>query len=217
MHTPRERPAKRQRTRLELLKAAQRLIADGHTPTTTEVADAAGVSRRTAYRYFPTQEQLLIESSLEGLRPLVEAAMAAVDATPAPADRDDVAWALARLDATVLVMHELTLEHEDLLRTIQRLTTRGATSPGVRPRGQRRVDWLTAAVEPIRERLGRSRFARLVSALCTCVGFDSLFVLRDIRGLSAGEAARVTRWMAAAMVHASLAERPRRRTGRGAA
>ena len=105
-------------------------------------------------------------------------------------------------------MHDLVLEHEGLLRTIQRLTAGGATTPGVRPRGSRRVDWLTAAVDPVRKRLGQRRCARLISALCSCVGFDSLFVLRDIRGLTPTEALRLTRWMAAALLHAMVAEAP---------
>lgn len=200
------RPAQRQRTRRRLLDAAARLIAKGHTPTTTEVADAAEVSRRTAYRYFPTQEQLLVESSLEGLRPLVEAAMERVRVAPAGAGKNDVAWALARLDATIRVMHDLVLEHEALLRTIQRLTAGGETTPGVRPRGSRRIDWVTAAVEPIRARLGARRFERLVSSLCVCVGFDALFLLRDVRGLEPEQALSVTRWMAVAIVEASLAD-----------
>jgi AcrR family transcriptional regulator len=201
-----EAPSKRVRTRRKLLAAAAHLIAQGRTPTTTEVADEAGVSRRTAYRYFPTQEQLLAESSLEGLRPLVESAMERVRISPARGDQDDITWALARLDATLRVMHDLTLEHEGLLRTIQRLTAAGETTPGVRPRGSRRIDWLTSAIEPIRPRLGSKAFARLVSSLCVCVGFDSLFLLRDVRGLSPAEALRVTRWMAQAMVQASVAE-----------
>lgn len=210
MDRPDGRPAQRGRTRRALLDAAARLIAAGQTPTTTEVADAAGVSRRTAYRYFPTQEQLLVEASLERLRPEVEAAIAGVEAVPAirspSGEEPDVAWALARLDATVRVMHRLTLEHEPLLRTIWRLTTGGATMPGVRPRGSRRIDWLTAAVEPLRPRLGPERFARLISALATCVGFDSVFVLMDLRGLDSREAERVTRWMAETVTRASVAE-----------
>lgn len=197
-------PTKRLRTRRQLVATAARLIAEGRTPSTTEVAEAAGVSRRTAYRYFPTQEQLLVESSLEELRPQVEAAVQAVRVVGAGEGQDDLAWALARLDATVKIMHELALEHEGLLRTIQRLTAGGATTPGVQPRGSRRIDWLTMAVEPVRRRLGKARFERLVSALCACVGFDSLFVLRDLRALTPAEALRVTRWMAASLLHASV-------------
>jgi AcrR family transcriptional regulator len=208
MDPSRGRPKQRDRTRRALLETASGLIASGQTPSTTEVADAAGISRRTAYRYFPTQDQLLIESSLERLRPEVESAIAAVAAVSAPDDHDsaqgDVAWAAARLDATVRVMHRLALEHEPLLRTIWRLTADGQSSAGVRPRGSRRIDWLTLAVEPIRERLSADRFDQLISALATCVGFDALFVLQDLRGLSSADAERVTRWMAESLLRASV-------------
>lgn len=204
------RPAQRNRTRASLLDAAARLIAAGHTPTTTEVADAAGVSRRTAYRYFPTQDQLLVEAALERLRPQVEAAIHEAQSAPtigaAGRGRDDLALAIARIEATARVMTRLALENEHLLRTIQRLTLAGETAVGVRPRGSRRIDWLTSAVEPIRDRLGPARFAHLVSALATCIGFDSLFVLRDVRGLAVEEAERVTLWMARSVVQAAVAE-----------
>lgn len=204
------RPAQRGRTRAALLESAATLISRGLTPTTTEVADAAHVSRRTAYRYFPTQEQLLVESSLERLRPQVEAAIESVQVmrvdVGAGAGDNDVELAAARLDATVRIMHRLTFENEHLLRTIQRLTAGGATTFGVRPRGTRRLDWLTSAVEPIRNRVGPERFSHLVSALATCVGFDSFFVLRDVRGLSKAESEKVTRWMADAMLRKCVAD-----------
>ena len=81
--------------------------------------------------------------------------------------------------------------------------------PGVRPRGSRRIDWLTTAVEPIRARLGPAGFERLISALATCVGFDSLFVLTDLRGLEDREAERVTEWMAESMLRRSVADAAR--------
>lgn len=210
MDLSRGRPTQRGRTRTSLLNAAAVLIARGLTPTTTEVADAAGVSRRTAYRYFPTQEQLLVEASLERLRPQVEAAMEGISRLSLRAGEDpgrqDVAWAVARLEATIEVINRLIVEYEPLLRTIQRLTTMGETSPGIRARGSRRIDWLTAAVDPVRTRLGPERFARLVSSLVACVGFDSFFVLRDLRGLSIQEAGRVTRFLARAALDALVAE-----------
>jgi AcrR family transcriptional regulator len=168
------------------------------------VADAADVSRRTAYRYFPTQDQLLVEASLERLRPEVEAALAA--AFPSGAEPlDAVAEAEARLDAAVSVMHRLALENEPLLRTMIRLTA-GRPTDGLPSRGYRRVDWLTSAVSPVKRRLGKSRFDRLVSALTSCVGMDSLFLLQDTRGLSASVAEKVTRWTARALLEASLRE-----------
>ena len=62
----------KRRTRRDLVEAALRLITAGATPTVTEVADAAGVSRRTAYRYFPSAEQLITDVLLEEARSDVE-------------------------------------------------------------------------------------------------------------------------------------------------
>jgi AcrR family transcriptional regulator len=50
----------KRRTRAALVEAAQRLLDQGRTPTVADVADEALVSRATAYRYFPSQEHLLL-------------------------------------------------------------------------------------------------------------------------------------------------------------
>jgi AcrR family transcriptional regulator len=196
--------AQKRRTKAALLAAAARLVAAGKSPTVTEVADAANVSRRTAYRHFPTQEQLLVEGALEGLRPEVELAIASV----LPADTsqlDDDKRAELQLDALLKVMHRTALENEPLLRTMIRLTA--GRPAGSRPvRGSRRVDWLTSAVLPVKQRLGAKGFDLLISALTSCVGMDSLFVLQDTRGLSAAAAERVTRWTARALLAAAIAE-----------
>ena len=193
---------------MALLAAAARLISEGATPSVTEVADAAEVSRRTAYRYFPTQDQLLVEAALERFRPVVAAALD--EALPDRAGFvDDASAAFARLDATVRILHRLTLEHEPLLRTMFRLTA-GRGRPGSPTRGSRRLEWIAEAVRPVRPRLGKARFERLVSALSLCVGADAIFALRDMEGLSSGAVERVTRWSAQTLLRASLAEAERR-------
>ena len=200
------RDRQKRRTHAAILAAAARLLAAGREPSVADAADAADVSRRTAYRYIPTQDQLLVEASLEALRPTVEAALAAALPDGSGAG-DDIAQAAARLDAAARIMHRQALKHEVLLRTMIRLTTGQVGSARPR-RGYRRVDWLTSAVEPVRQRLGPRRFDRLVSALASCVGMDALFVLQDIRSLSARAAEQVTRWTARALLDASVADGP---------
>ena len=58
------RVRQRRRTRRALLLAAGELVEAGRTPTVAEAADAADVSRATAYRYFPSQDALLAEAVL---------------------------------------------------------------------------------------------------------------------------------------------------------
>jgi AcrR family transcriptional regulator len=195
------------RTRRLLLTTAATLIAAGRSPSVSDVADAADVSRRTAYRYFPTQEQLLVEATLEGLRPVMESALAG-----APAGRTDEDLE-ARVDALARHMQRLAVDHEALLRTMVRLTVgrpRGSKDP---PRGGRRLEWIDDAVRPVHRLIGRARYKRLVSALAVCLGIEALIVLRDICGLSPAQAEEVSRWTARAILKSSLADTEHRRRG----
>ncbi len=67
-----ERVNQKRRTRQDLLQAAARLMKSGRTPTLAEVAEEALISRATAYRYFSSQEALLVEAPLDGVVPTPE-------------------------------------------------------------------------------------------------------------------------------------------------
>jgi AcrR family transcriptional regulator len=198
------RDRQKARTRRALLEAAGKLLAAGRSPSVAEVADAAEVSRRTAYRYFPTQEQLHTEAALESLRSSIEDAVAP---EPDAGQHEDPE---ARLDRAVRTIQKSVLENESLLRTMVRLTV--APVSGTRPdpmgrrRGYRRIEWIELALEPVRKRLGKRRFDRLVRALTLCIGIEALIVLRDLHGLSEEEAESVSRWTARSLLRASLAE-----------
>lgn len=193
------RVRQRLRTKRQLLSAAVAMIAAGQTPSVTEVADAAGVSRRTAYRYFPAQTKLLTEAALEGIRPRMELALG----SSAQLERADVG---ARIDALVESMLREALANETLLRTMVHATVLERTPPDTPRRGLRRIDWIESATKPLRGRLGPAGYARLVSALAVCVGIEPLLVLKDIRGLSARRAIATSRWMARAVLRQSLEE-----------
>jgi AcrR family transcriptional regulator len=189
------------RTRRLLLETAAAMIAKGDRPTVTEVADTAEVSRRTAYRYFPTQVKLMTEAALEGLRPSMESAL---NAAPSGTTSGAIE---ARVDALVAQMQRLALANEPLLRTMIHETVLHSPSDTQPPRGTRRVEWIETAIEPLRARLGSAAYARLVSALALTTGIEALLVLRDIRGLSAAQAVQVSHWMARALLRQSLLDR----------
>jgi AcrR family transcriptional regulator len=199
----RGRTRQKQRTRRDLLATASRLIAEGRQPTVTEVADAAAVSRRTAYRYFPTQQKMLVEAALEGLRPEMEAALAAA---PPALHGTDVG---KRLDTLVRSMQRLAIANEQRLRTMIHLTVLEKPPSGTRPLGGRRIEWIELALAPLRPRLGKAAYARLVSALALITGIEALIVLRDIRGLSDDRAIQVSLWMARAVLRETLQEADR--------
>jgi AcrR family transcriptional regulator len=192
------RHRQRQKTRRLLLDTARSLLESGSRPTVTEVADAADVSRRTAYRYFPTQEKMLAESALEGLRPMMDQALAL---TPTGDDREGLE---ARIDALVGNMMKLAFENESLLRTMIQQTVLEKTSTEVPRRGTRRIEWIEAALAPLRSRLNKGQYGRLVSALAVCTGMEAILVLRDIRGLTPAQTIQLSQWMAQAMLREAL-------------
>lgn len=199
----RDRSRQKARTRKALLAAALEMMQRGETPTMGMVAEAAQVSRRTVYVYFPTLEQLLTEAAMETVRLQVENALNLHKS-------DDIE---TRLDSLVRAGLTSSVAAEVPLRTLVRITVErrlAEAAGGARLtaplRGGRRVEWIESATEPVRERLGPARFARLVSALSMVVGLEALLVLRDIRGLDHGQMEDVSRWAAGVLLQASLDE-----------
>jgi len=187
----------RAHTRALLVKTASELMQSGEIPTVTAVAEAAQISRRTAYRYFPSQEQLLAEAAIQGTRPLVSK-------TEFPEDL------MARIRLLVATMQQFAYGNQGALRTIVRLTAdhvAGQNDDGVeefRPVRNNRIEWITTALAPVRKQLGAKHFERLVSALSLCVGIESVMVMTNLRGLSQKEATQVSVWAAETLVAGAL-------------
>ena len=93
------RTKQKARTRAALLDAARALLSEGRTPTVEEAAEAAAISRATAYRYFPNQGELLVAA-----HPEIEATTLLGE--DAPADPE------ARLERTVGELIRLTISTE---------------------------------------------------------------------------------------------------------
>lgn len=166
-----------------------------------EIAEAAEVSRRTVYMYFPTLEQLLVDAALVSItRESVDATLDELDA----AGEQDVE---SRVEAMTRSVQKLFVSTEQQGRTLIRLTVDGDRDPGATDqpvRGYRRVEWIERTLAPARGKLGRRRFEQLVSALAMVIGWEALIVARDVRGLSQKEAEDISAWAARALVRAAL-------------
>jgi AcrR family transcriptional regulator len=194
------RTQQKERTRRLLLETAAGLLAAGQRPSVSEVADAAMVSRRTAYRYFPSVEKLHADAALDNLRPIMEAAI-----QTAAASGDPEADAELHIDALVKQMQRLALDNEKLLRTMIHETV--LQTPGKEDgpqRGARRLEWIKLALKPLEARIGSSERKRLVNAIALCTGIEALLVFRDVCGLSEGEAIRVGQWMCRTLLKETL-------------
>jgi AcrR family transcriptional regulator len=192
------RDKQRARTRRELVSAALRLVEAGRTPSVTEVADAADISRRTAYRYFPNADQLITEALLEGARGDVEREI------DAGAGDDDID---TRVDRLVDALHHLTVDKEHLLRQMIRFTIdRGPIETGVPPRPSRRLEYVDQALSPLRDQLAPTAYERLTHAVAVVIGIEARIVLRDICGLDDATILDTERWAAHALVRAALSQ-----------
>jgi AcrR family transcriptional regulator len=197
----------KRRTRAAILAAAVELLEGGQRPTVAEVADAALVSRATAYRYFPTQEYLLFEAALESTRSDIDREL---DENTLPEDPE------ARLEMLIDALQKRIIDKEAAFRTMLRLSLEqspqeeeqygGESVPSPRLRGGGRVRWIEKALAPVEGRFEESDFRRLVAALSLCMGIEALVVLRDVCALESSEAEEVLRWAARTLLRSSLAE-----------
>jgi AcrR family transcriptional regulator len=182
------------RTRLAITRAAGDLVAAGLSPTVAEAADAAGVSRATAYRYFSTQEALLLEVLLDSSVPDMEAVITGVEQS------DDVE---ARLLAVIHAAVDLYMTNEPAFRAMLRGSLEQVSER--RLRGGRRMGWIERALEPVRADLPKQDFTRLVSGLSVLCGIETLIVLRDVVGIDDdAEILNVVETSALAMLRGTL-------------
>jgi AcrR family transcriptional regulator len=188
------RPAQRRRTRTAILDATMHLIRDGHTPTLDEIAAAAEVSRRTIYMHFPTLDQLILDASMGAL------ADREVEAEFEPGTE-----AAERVATIINTLYDHAEQWLPLGRRMVALTAANPPAEGPK-RGQRRVDWIQRAVEPLRERLTDEQHERLVSSLSIILGWEAMIVLQDIREHTPRREREVVTWSAQSLVRAILEE-----------
>ena len=191
------RVAQKRRTREALIEAARQQIAEGGgVPTVEEAAEAASISRATAYRYFPSQRALLVaahpETALESLLP---------DDAP-----DDVA---ARLDLAIDALTRIVVSTEPQARTMLRLSLEA--DPEERSqlalRQGRAIKWIEEALAPLRPGVSAAEVHRLAVAIRSATGIEALVWMTDVAGLSRDDATQLMRWSAHAMLTTALQER----------
>jgi AcrR family transcriptional regulator len=197
---PPERANQRYRTRKDLIDAAGRLMKNGHKPSLEEVAEAARVSRATAYRYFPNVGALLAEAPLDAGAPDWEALFAG-DGSIDPEERVDRAEA---------AMHRLVYDNEAAIRLMLSATLARAAGEGadetVPYRQNRRTPLIDAALAPARTRFKKASYGRLRAALAMIFGSESMVVFRDVLRLDETVARDVKSWAVRALVRAALTE-----------
>jgi AcrR family transcriptional regulator len=188
--------AHRRRVFRRLLDEAVRMVRRGPIPSVAEVAQSAGVSRATAYRYFPSRSKLVSAVIAEALGPVRRAV---------PQEGD----AKQRLHDLLDRTYSRFAEYEPHMRAALQLALEAAGLLEEEPfrRGQR-TEILATTLDPLRRRLKPRTYRRLLKALAVVYGIEPMIILKDICGATDGETEAVVRWMMDALVDAALREGP---------
>jgi AcrR family transcriptional regulator len=169
------RAAQKGRTRTALLEAARALMDRGDVVSVPAAADAAGISRATAYRYFSDPQTLTIEAMLDARMKSIEAILGT---------ETDARERVQRVRRFLL---QLTRESEPqfrqyLARTMELWLAEGGTG-SVTLRAGRRLPMYRRALEPAADLLGPERLEQLVVMLSATSGVESFIGLKDVCGL----------------------------------
>ncbi|WP_174848128.1 TetR/AcrR family transcriptional regulator [Yersinia artesiana] len=183
----------RARTRRLLIDTAMSMYEQGAFPSITEVANAAQLSRATAYRYFPTQSALVSAMVDESLGPIL-------------------AWQPTQPDARQRIAELLSfayprmLQHEGVLRAALHLSLQQWADNRSNPNNEEKLvrgnrkRLLKLAVEPLEGKLPPEALQRVIYAFSLIYGSEVFMVLKDIWHLDDAGIQDVTQWMGKAIL-----------------
>src|SRR3954470_15057455 len=196
------RPSARERTRRLLSEAARELLRTGGPLTVQAAADLAGVSRATAYRYFPNNDSVLVHATM----PLVDSAsLRPPPPDPSPPDNDAPQGLPDQASSLVRTMGQWAFDHEHELRTFMRLSLEPQRTDSINRRASTNRDrWIATLLEGLPAHVSREARDRLSVALIPLFGADAVIWTTDIAQIDHETALDVMAWMAAALVQATL-------------
>lgn len=179
-----------------MLETATRLMQEGKTPSVSEVAEAAEVSRATAYRYFPSQAALVHAVVDEALGPILNWNSKSDDAGERVGD-------LFRSSMPRITEFEATFRAALKLSLEQTAQTEAAEPEPRFTRGHR-VDLLKDALRPLQGTMPAGQVNKLAQALSLLFGVEVLVILKDMWGLDEQQAHSVAEWAARSLVRSAI-------------
>src|SRR5262249_48362517 len=155
------------------LDEAVRMVRRGPIPSVAEVARSAGVSRATAYRYFPSRSKLVSAVIAEALGPVRRAVPQHGDAKQRLHELLDRTYSrFAEYEPHMRAALQLALEH-------QSLEAAGLLEEEPFRRGQR-TEILATTLQPLKRQLKVRTDPRLLKALAVVYGIEPMIILKDI-------------------------------------
>lgn len=176
-----------------LINKAMNMLEMGWYPSIPELAIATGLSRATAYRYFPTQSDLVSSMVEESLGPIK--AWVPTEETVQQRISTLLAFAYPQME-----------KHEGALRAALQVSlqqwaaarAQQANTEGLLIRGNRKRT-LAMVTEPLKDALPDDELERLKQAFSLIYGSEIFLVLKDIWQLESEQIQDVVQWMAKAI------------------
>ena len=199
LHITPEYKGTRKRTYILLVNTALDLFEKGAMPSVSDLALEAGVSRATAYRYFPTQSDLIAATVNASLGPIL---------TWQPESQNTQ----ERIDELLTYAFPRMFEHEGVLRAALQASLQqwalGRASPQESTdkrleRGNRK-DILAMVTMPMKEEYPPEIIDKVIKAFSVIYGSEIFLVLKDIWKLNNGQVTEIAQWMAKAVMNQAV-------------
>lgn len=202
IHSNQEYKGTRKRTYNLLVSTALELFEKGAMPSVSELAIEAGVSRATAYRYFPTQSDLIASTVNASLGPIL---------TWRPSSQKTE----ERIDELLMFALPRMFEHEGALRAALQVSLqqwaqgRSLTQDPKEKRLERgnRKDILAMVTEPMKGEYPQEVIDKVIKAFSVIYGSEIFLVLKDIWKQEDAEVIELAQWMAKAVINQAVADK----------
>ncbi len=176
------RTAQKQKTREKILQAAHQLQHKGGEFTLEKVAELAGISRATIYRYYSNKDVLSAEAVLDMRTRSPEQILL---------EQKDRSLQEAFLGIQAYY-NQLAQDNERAFRKY--LSVLLDEDNQVNERGARRVRTLTGAMDKYEVPLSQEEKKKLVYMATLMMGIEALIVTRDVCRLEENESKEVLKW-----------------------
>lgn len=201
----RGRHRQRSRTRAALVEGALEVLRTGRIPSVSDAAQASGVSRATAYRYFSDASTLLSAVLQDTVTPI------GWEAIQAGAPDDPLVRISLFLDEALPIIRNGDAQLRAALRVaLEQRSAGGADADmplgGTPVQRGTRLRYVEQVLAPMRDNLNSAQWQRIVAGISVIVGIEAPIVLHDICGLSDRDADDTIRWAARALINAARNE-----------
>ncbi|NHB92664.1 TetR/AcrR family transcriptional regulator [Photorhabdus cinerea] len=185
----------RKKTYTLLINAALELFEQRAIPSVSELAIYTGVSRATAYRYFPTQSDLIDAIVSASLGPIL---------TWKPSSENTEERIIELLDFAYprMFQHEGALRAALLVSLQQWAQGRSSEDKQEKKlvRGHRK-EILSMVVEPLKGHFPPDTLENVIRSFSLIYGSEVFLVMKDIWHMDDAKVIEITKWMAKAIIN----------------